>query len=204
MILIGYGGHGYVAYCIAKAMGKEFTGYCDIDQKEYNPFNLEYFGSEQKNGAIEFLKKRPFFIAIGYNEIRRAVFQTLAEKNIFPINLIHPSAVICPSAAIGHYGIMIASNVCINPLSKIGKGAICNTGCIIEHECQIGDFAHIGPGAVLCGNVHIGENSFVGAKSVIREEIKIGKNVIIGAGSVVVKDIPDNSKVAGNPARPLS
>jgi acetyltransferase-like isoleucine patch superfamily enzyme len=47
----------------------------------------------------------------------------------------------------------------------------------------------------------VGENSFVGAKSVIRENITIGKNVIIGAGSVVVKDIPDNVKVVGNPAR---
>ena len=45
------------------------------------------------------------------------------------------------------------------------------------------------------------KNSFVGAKSVIRENITIGKNVIIGAGSVVVKDVPDNVKVVGNPAR---
>jgi sugar O-acyltransferase (sialic acid O-acetyltransferase NeuD family) len=96
---------------------------------------------------------------------------------------------------------MISPNVTINALAKIGIGAICNTYSIIEHECIIGDFAHIAPGAVLCGNVKVGENSFVGAKSVIRENITIGKNVIIGAGSVVVKDIPDNVKVVGNPAR---
>lgn len=30
---------------------------------------------------------------------------------------------------------------------------------------------------------------------------KIGNNVIIGAGSIVTKDIPDNSVVAGNPAK---
>ena len=40
-------------------------------------------------------------------------------------------------------GVMIAANATINPLAKIGTGAICNTGGIIEHECEVGDFAHI-------------------------------------------------------------
>jgi acetyltransferase-like isoleucine patch superfamily enzyme len=54
---------------------------------------------------------------------------------------------------------------------------------------------------VLCVNVSVGENSFIGAKSVIKENISIGNNVTVGAGSVVIRDIPDNVKVAGNPAR---
>lgn len=47
----------------------------------------------------------------------------------------------------------------------------------------------------------IGNNVTLGANVVIIGNVKIGDNVIIGAGSVVVKDIPDNSVVAGNPAR---
>ena len=45
------------------------------------------------------------------------------------------------------------------------------------------------------------DNVTVGANVVIIGNIRIGNNVIIGAGSVVVKDVPDNSIVAGNPAR---
>lgn len=201
MILIGYSGHGYVAISIANAMGKEFTGYCDMDEKEHNPFNLKYYGSEQSPEAIELLKDNPFFIAIGYNEIRSTVYRGLAEKSIFPVNLIHPSSVICPSARMGDYGILIASNVSINPLAKIGRGVICNTSSVVEHECIVEDFAHIGPGAILCGNVTIGKKTFVGAGSVIRQGITVGRNVTIGAGAVVVKNVPDGKTVMGNPAR---
>lgn len=44
-------------------------------------------------------------------------------------------------------------------------------------------------------NVHIGTNSF------IMPGVSIGNNVIIGCCSVVTHDIPDNSVVAGVPAR---
>jgi acetyltransferase-like isoleucine patch superfamily enzyme len=43
--------------------------------------------------------------------------------------------------------------------------------------------------------------SFIGAGSVILPKIKIGENCIIGARSVVTRDVKDNSKVKGNPAR---
>jgi len=47
----------------------------------------------------------------------------------------------------------------------------------------------------------IGNNVIIGANALIIGDIKIGNNVVIGAGSVVVKDVPDNSVVAGNPAK---
>ena len=53
------------------------------------------------------------------------------------------------------------------------------------------------------GEIHIGNNVFIGARSTILYDVKIGNNVIIGAGSVVTKDIPDNSVVAGIPARDI-
>lgn len=47
----------------------------------------------------------------------------------------------------------------------------------------------------------IGHNVTVGANVVIIGDITIGDNVIVGAGAVVVKDVPNNSIVAGNPAK---
>lgn len=51
------------------------------------------------------------------------------------------------------------------------------------------------------GEIHIGNNVFIGARSTILYGVNIGNNVIIGAGSIVTKDIPDNSIVAGAPAK---
>ncbi len=201
MILIGYSGHSYVINGILHALGVKTTGYCDNEEKTFNPFSLKYFGKEMSESGIKALTQDDFFIATGNNTIRRNIFDNLALRGLLPVNAVHPTATIDHTVQIETHGVMIAANVTINAFAKIGTGVICNTFSIIEHECAVGDFAHIGPGAVLCGNVKVGENSFIGARSVVREGITIGKNSIIGAGSVVVKDVPDNVKVVGNPAR---
>ena len=47
----------------------------------------------------------------------------------------------------------------------------------------------------------IGDNCFLGINSVIMGGVKIGNNVIVATGAVVTKDVPDNSVVAGVPAK---
>lgn len=51
------------------------------------------------------------------------------------------------------------------------------------------------------GCIEIGDNVFIGTGTKILYDVRIGNNVIIAAGSIVTKDIPDNSIVAGIPAR---
>jgi sugar O-acyltransferase (sialic acid O-acetyltransferase NeuD family) len=201
MILIGYSGHGFVAYGIITAAGKKVTGYCDTEEKTYNPFSVKYLGKETSGEAIAAFKLDGFFISIGDNTIREKIFNALLSKNLSPSNIIHPSAVIDASSFIVTNGVMVAAGALINPLAKIGHGVICNTGSIIEHECVVGNFTHIAPGAVLCGNVKVGNNSFVGANAVIKQGVVIGNNVMIGAGAAVVKNVPDNTTVIGIPAK---
>ena len=49
--------------------------------------------------------------------------------------------------------------------------------------------------------IKIGNNVFIGIGAVIMPGVTIGNNVIVGAKAVVTKNVPDNSVVAGNPAR---
>ncbi|MGB4842969.1 MAG: acetyltransferase, partial [Ferruginibacter sp.] len=199
--VIGYSGHAFVVLGILQAMGKTVSGYCDVEEKAFNPFNLPYIGAETAAASLALLQQHDFFIAVGDNQIRKKVYAEQAAKNLYPVNAVHPSAVIDASVTMAKHAVMIAANVTINPLASVGIGAICNTGCVIEHECIIGDFAHIGPGAVLCGNVKIANAAFVGAGAVIKQGISIGENAVIGAGAVVVKDVQDNVTVVGVPAK---
>ena len=201
MVLIGYSGHAFVVYGIFKSIGKNVTGYCDVGEKEYNPFRLQYFGNENSDTGLGAIKANGYFIAVGDNRLRKKIYEILQKNNLPSANAIHHSAVIDSSAKIAPEGVMIAANATINPLATIATGAICNTGCIIEHECTVGEFAHIGPGAVLCGNVKIGDGTFVGANAVIRQGITVGNNAMIGAGAVVLKNVPDNVTVIGIPAK---
>ena len=51
------------------------------------------------------------------------------------------------------------------------------------------------------GKIIIGNNVHIGTNAVIMPGVTIGNNVIIGCSSVVTHNIPDNTVVAGVPAR---
>ncbi len=44
------------------------------------------------------------------------------------------------------------------------------------------------------------DNAVIGSGCVIFP-VRVGKNSVVGAGSVVTEDVPDNTKVAGSPAK---
>jgi acetyltransferase-like isoleucine patch superfamily enzyme len=52
--------------------------------------------------------------------------------------------------------------------------------------------------------VTIGDNVWIGCHVVILKGVTIGEGAILGAGSVVTRDVPANTIVAGNPARPIA
>ncbi len=194
-IIIGYSGHSYVICDICHKNGANVLGYCDNVEKEFNPFELKYLGSE-----MDFQFKDEFvFIAIGDNIIRRNIYNSLLGKVIYG-SAIHPNAVVGYDVQCGEM-IMLGANAVLNPLCKIGNGVIVNTGAIVEHECLIGNFVHIAPNAILAGGVKIGENTFIGAGAVVKQGINVCSDVMIGAGAVVLNDITDSGIYVGTPAR---
>jgi acetyltransferase-like isoleucine patch superfamily enzyme len=49
--------------------------------------------------------------------------------------------------------------------------------------------------------VRIGDGTWVGARAIILPGVTIGRRCLIAAGAVVSRDVPDDTLVAGNPAR---
>lgn len=53
------------------------------------------------------------------------------------------------------------------------------------------------------GRIYVGERTFIGCNVTILPGVKIGKRCVIGAGSVVTRDVPDETVVAGVPAKQI-
>lgn len=199
--LIGYSGHAYVLIDIFSSMGVKVTGYCENEFKSFNPYDLDFYGSEMSESGLRALDGSNYFIAIGNNNIRKKIQLNLKKQGLQPpSNAIHSSAVISSSVEMGD-GIMVAQAAVINAQTRIGDGVVCNTSCVIEHEVDVGEYSFIAPNATLLGGVKVGCSSFIGANAVVVQNVKIGENSIVGAGTVVLKDVPPNSKVVGNPSR---
>ncbi len=201
--LIGYSGHAFVICDIFQRMNRTVVGYCEMEEKDYNPYQLQFFGSDRSESGLAALSANDYFIAIGSNIIRSKIQAHLTNQGLHaPTNCIHPSAIIANHVNIGN-GVLIAANATINPVVNIGNGSIINTSSVVEHEVNIGEYCFIAPNSTLLGGVQVGDFSFIGANAVVRQNVKIGKNVTIGAGAVILEDIPDGSKVVGNPQRYL-
>lgn len=189
MYLYGASGHAKVVIDIIKSMGAPIDGIFDDNDavKTLCEIEVNHKWSDQS----------PVIISIGNNRIRKLISERLSCE--FD-KAVHSSAVISPTASIGD-GTVVMAGAIINAEVNIGKHCIINTGASIDHECAISDFVHIAPHSTLCGNVQVGEGSWVGAGTTVIPGIKIGKWCTIGAGAVVIRDVPDNSVVAGVPAK---
>ena len=85
----------------------------------------------------------------------------------------------------------------------IGKNTYLDNQIHIAHNVKIGDNCIIAGQVGFAGSSTLGNHVMVGGQAGVSGHLKIGNNVKIGGGSGVVKDITDNSKVMGYPAKDL-
>ena len=83
----------------------------------------------------------------------------------------------------------------------IGKNTFLDNQIHIAHNVKIGDNTIIAGQVGIAGSSIIGKNVKIGGQAGISGHLKIGDTVEIAGGSGVIKDIPDNSKVMGYPAK---
>lgn len=88
-------------------------------------------------------------------------------------------------------------------LVKIGDNVRMNTGfTLLTHDFSTSVITNVyGDFIPSSGKVTIGNNVYFAQKCTVLKGVTIGNNCIVGYGSLVNKDIPDNSVVAGVPAK---
>ena len=111
-----------------------------------------------------------------------------------------------------HIGAVIVGENCeIGCGSTIDRGSMSNTvigkNTFLDNQIHIAHNVKIGENSIIAGQVGIagssilGNNVRIGGQVGISGHLKIGNNVQIAGGSGVIKNIPDNSKVMGYPAK---
>jgi len=146
-------------------------------------------------------KNEQYIIGFSGRKMEPLVTELKEKFGIVFSNLIHPTAIVPPSAKIAaDSGIIINSGVVIGAYTEVAPHVIVNRGVTTGHDSKIFPYVFLAPSAVLCGYTIIMRGAFIGANATILPDITVGCDSIVAAGSVVTEAVPDYVMVAGVPA----
>lgn len=131
---------------------------------------------------------------IGAMSTRIAVFDRLEAAGFELPTLVHPSAVVEPSAQLAA-GVQVFPHAYVGSDARIGKGVIINTGAIVSHDCALEDYANLAPGSILAGSVQVGRGTLIGMGVTVNLNVRIGSMARIGNGATVKDQVPDGGVV---------
>jgi len=209
LFLWGAGGHAKVVLDIARALDR-FSGVEFIDE-DAGRAGEEFCGCrvlgslEIGSPEIACLTARDgdvMVISIGSNRTRARCAGIARSRGWQLATLIHPSAVVSPSARIGA-GTVVMPRADVNAGAEIGENSIINTAALVEHDCRIGDHVHLSPGTILGGAVRVESFAHMGLGSIALPGSTIGSDAVVGAGAVVLRSVGRGETVVGMPARSI-
>ncbi|PZR14423.1 MAG: hypothetical protein DI536_10205 [Archangium gephyra] len=201
VLVFGAGGHGRVVAEVVQACGHTVDGFID----DGVPAGTQVLGLPVLGGA-SFLDSQPsrvVALGIGHNGTRQRIARRLQAQGHQLPAFIHPSSVISPTALLGA-GVVAMPRVVVNAEARVHDGAILNTACVVEHDCVIGEFAHLSPQCGLGGGAQVGARTHIGIGATLLHLARVGDDCVVGGGSVVLKHVAAGLTVVGVPARPLT
>jgi len=205
VVLIGGGTGAQLVFDLCQILSLEVSGYLDDNQEnvaEVISSNIEFLGAFSKLDDTVFVSQYSFVIAIHNIKTRSEILKQLRSKNASFINLIHPTAIISPSAKLGQ-------GIIINQYSVVQNGAVLGDAVTIEEQCSVGINVTVGtnvtmaPQTVFTSNSGCGDNCSFGVRSSLVPNAHIGSGCDVLAGSLVVQSRENNLKLLGMPARAI-
>ena len=133
---------------------------------------------------------------------RRQIVEDLGIAPDRYATLIHPTASVSRLAQLGR-NVLVMAGVVITSNAVIGDHVCVLPNTVIHHDAVVGAWSLIGSNVTIAGSVSIGENCYLGSGASIMNGLHVGDGALVGLGSTVIRDVEENTKVAGTPARQI-
>ena len=188
LLVVGDGAHARAVADVARACGWSVAGFLGARGAAAG---AGVIGSDGDLAALAAANRfDAAVVGVGNTALARrpALFARLRDLGTAIPSLVHPSAVVSPSATIGD-GAVVFPLVVVGAGAVVGEDAVLYSGAVVEHDCRIGDHAYLGPGVILCGDVRVEAGAFVGAGAIVVPGVVVGKKAVIGAGARVIMDV---------------
>lgn len=210
MRIVGIGAGGHARVLLETLLARddvELIGLLDANpaMKGTTVLGVRVLGSDDLLRGLRRDGVTHAFIGVGGtadNGPRRRLFELARGSGLQVLTVVHPSATVSPSAALGE-GTCVCPGAIVAAGAQLGCNVIVNTGAVVEHDCVVGDHAHVASGAVLAGGVIVGEGAHIGAGASVKQGVRIGVDSVVALGAAVIDDVPDRVVVGGVPARPM-
>jgi sugar O-acyltransferase (sialic acid O-acetyltransferase NeuD family) len=144
-----------------------------------------------------------FFCAIGNVDDRKKTVEIIQSKGGEFINLIHPKAIISPSAKIG-IGVAIKAYSSVASHTFIDDFTYLQSSVILGHDVKIGKYCHLNSFSFLAGYVEVEDQVTINAGAKILQSKKIRNHSTVGMGSIVIRNVKPYTTVFGNPAKKIN
>lgn len=202
IIILGAGGHARVVADALIACGRRVRGFLDAARMGEQLMGLPVLGGDDLLDSISpsEVELANGIGSAGVMDTRHRVYAAAVARGFSFASVVHPSAIVAPSATLGS-AVQVLARAVVQPLAIVGENSIVNTGAIIEHDVVIGSHVHVSPGCVLAGQVRVGDKVHVGIGAVVIQQVSIGTGSFVAAGAVVVTNVADGTRVVGVPAR---
>ncbi|MCG9082779.1 NeuD/PglB/VioB family sugar acetyltransferase [Laribacter hongkongensis] len=199
LLILGFGGHARSVADVALACGYGELVFVDKQARDGENF----LGHPVITDIDPYVGQDwVIFPAAGDNRQREMQCAIARELGFSLTTLLSPKASIGAGASISAGG-FVGHHAHVGPMARLGRACIINTGAIVEHECQVGDFCHVSVNAAIAGRSRLGDYSMLGAGATIIDQVLVCNDVVVGAGAVVNRTIEIPGTYVGVPVRHL-